>query len=85
MSPESVVGMLNNTRLFSASFLPLHPRSLQSPQWLHISYVLPVFWFVLITHSSSTLKANIFGTEQDRVNCSFYYKVCGFYAENVTR
>ena len=21
-------------------------------------------------------KANIFGTEQDRVNCSFYYKVC---------
>jgi hypothetical protein len=63
------------------SFLPPHPRSLQSPQWLHISYVLAVFGFVLTTHSSS-LKANIFGTEQDRVNCSFYYKVCGFYAEN---
>jgi splicing factor U2AF subunit len=32
----------------------------------------------------STLKANIFGTEQDRVNCSFYYKVCGFFAATVT-
>lgn len=38
----------------------------------------PSLGFVLITHSSSSLKANIFGTEQDRVNCSFYYKVCGF-------
>lgn len=24
---------------------------------------------------NKNLQANIFGTEQDRVNCSFYYKV----------
>ena len=35
--------------------------------WLHTS-LTPFF-----------LKANIFGTEQDRVNCSFYYKVCTFH------
>jgi hypothetical protein len=39
-----------------------------------------LFHFPGPTHPSHLflLKANIFGTEQDRVNCSFYYKVCGF-------
>ncbi len=41
---------------------------------------------LVCTHDSlfSTVKANIFGTEQDRVNCSFYYKVCSFFAATVT-
>jgi len=38
--------------------------------------------FILSIHTF-LLKANIFGTEQDRVNCSFYYKVCNFFADIV--
>jgi hypothetical protein len=39
----------------------------------HLVGDIPFPCFLVSNHSFQ--QANIFGTEQDRVNCSFYYKV----------
>ena len=71
-----VVGMLNNTRVRSREFTCFAPIL----QWPHISYVL-LFFLSCPQLTFFILEANIFGTEQDRVNCSFYYKVCDFLSQ----
>ncbi len=66
---------LSRPRVYTVTVLNLH-HGLSSCRFTSPSSFLThltLLFFLLF------LKANIFGTEQDRVNCSFYYKVCGFH------